>query len=78
MPVLPKGEIKQLAFSSQRLTSVISQTFVSLHAYTVHQMFHESKKKSDGDVFGAESIKPEKRKTDVICELCGKTYTTIG
>lgn len=39
-------------------------------------MFHESKKKSEKDVL--ETEKPPKKKADVICEQCGKTYTTIG
>ena len=56
------------------------QTYTTLQGYTVHQIFHEChlKKQSDEDVLGANKEKPVKRKGDVICEVCGKTYTTIG
>lgn len=49
------------------------KTFTSLHNYNVHMMFH-TKKQEDKDVL----LSKPKRKADVICELCGKAYTTVG
>lgn len=54
------------------------QTFTSIHEFTVHQMFHESEKKSEEDVLATDDVKPPRKKSDIVCELCGKTYTTIG
>jgi hypothetical protein len=52
------------------------QIFPSLYTFTVHQMFHGTKKDPEKDAL--ESSKPVKKKAEVICELCGKIYTTIG
>lgn len=64
--------------NSDRIESVVCElcqkTFTTLHGYSVHKMFHDSKGKLDEDVL---ATKPRK-KAEIICELCGKTYTTIG
>lgn len=74
------SKVRKNNFIEKKIFLIIflSQTFSSLHGYTVHQMFHDSSKKCEKDVFISKSSKTEKKKPEVICELCGKTYTTIG
>lgn len=41
-------------------------------------MFHDSNKSIEKDVLDDPKPKPLKKKPEVICEICGKIYTTVG
>lgn len=41
-------------------------------------MFHENQKKAEQDVLMTVPLKSAKKKAEIICELCGKSYTTMG
>lgn len=69
-----KTKCNKVRIESSRQCEICLKIFTTLHGYHVHMMFHDSKSKNGEDVL---ATKP-KRKAEIICELCGKSYTTIG